>query len=109
MDGRTSNLSVKILNKLKMPEEEETIPEIVITTTYEATANSLTVLATPETPLPVSRIYDISEISKKVADCDKAIAQWQTKRAIHQAVLDKHGEHYVAPIEEEGGGAGGEI
>jgi len=73
---------------------EEQLKEntIEITTTYEVDDSNLKEIRTPLKIIPKITTYNIDEIQKEIDKINAAIAQWESKKAPLQAIIDKYNE-----------------
>jgi len=73
---------------------EEQLKEntIEVTTTYEVDDSNLKEIRTPLKIIPEITTYNIDEIQKEIDKINVAIAQWESKKAPLQAIIDKYNE-----------------
>ena len=72
--------------------EEETTETNKIITTYEVEGSNLKEIRTPTEVQVETTTYNIPEIQAEISKIDAVIAQWEAKKAPHQAIIDKYNE-----------------
>ena len=68
---------------------EETIKTI---TTWEVEGETLKEIITPTEIEPNIILHDIKKAQEEITKIDLVIAEWEAKKAPHQAIIDKYNE-----------------
>ena len=73
---------------------EEQLKEDTIKYTKEYSVNNdiLIETSTPDKIVADVKTYDIKSIREEIAKIDLVIAEWEAKKAPHQAIIDKYNE-----------------
>ena len=72
--------------------EEETIETNKTITTWEVEGETLKEIITPTEIEPNIILHDIRKAQEEIAKIDLVIAEWEAKKAPHQAIIDKYNE-----------------
>ena len=87
-----------------MPEEikdkdkdKDPIEQVKVNRSYERDNNTLKVVDTPEEVIPTVKSYNINDIKNQITKIDRAIKEWEDKKAPLQLIIDKYEE--LNPVE----------
>ena len=72
--------------------EEETTETNKTITTWEVEGETLKEIITPTEIEPNIILHDIKKAQEEIAKIDLVIAEWEAKKAPHQAIIDKYNE-----------------